>query len=165
MCNRIGEIFLFVEVFAAFVLQSSAVRSDHQVLIGMRKLGKENLLVALATYFDSWVVVSPESFETLQVLEMQNVFSTNPNAGRIHAVPYQVRLSRCFPTWLKLEREGERQYFFLPVCVRGGSTKIPFFQRVRDSMKRRRLCEFKMCSWDQNEHSRNDLTNTNSTGK
>lgn len=53
---------------------------------GIYALGKESLLVELALEFKTWVEVSPERLETLQVLELPDVFTTEPGAGRIRAV-------------------------------------------------------------------------------
>ena len=64
--------------------------SGHCVLIGVRNLGKEDMLASIAKYFQTWVVVTPNYYESLQVLEMPNVFTDNPEAGYIFAVPFQV---------------------------------------------------------------------------
>lgn len=58
----------------------------HNVVIGIYSLGKESLLVELALEFKTWVEVSPERLETLQALELPDVFTTEPGAGRIRAV-------------------------------------------------------------------------------
>ena len=59
----------------------------------MRNLGKEDMLASIAKYFQTWVVVTPNYYESLQVLEMPNVFTDNPEAGYIFAVPFQVSTS------------------------------------------------------------------------
>ncbi|XP_036388647.1 5' exonuclease Apollo [Megalops cyprinoides] len=58
----------------------------HNVVIGLYALGKESLLVELALEFRTWVEVSLERLETLRVLELPDVFTTEPGAGRIRAV-------------------------------------------------------------------------------
>ncbi|XP_035236534.1 5' exonuclease Apollo [Anguilla anguilla] len=58
----------------------------HEVVIGLYRLGKESLLVELALEFRTWVEVSPERMETLMALELPDVFTTEPGAGRIRAV-------------------------------------------------------------------------------
>ncbi|XP_062314268.1 5' exonuclease Apollo isoform X2 [Osmerus eperlanus] len=59
---------------------------SHNLVIGMYTLGKECLLVELALEFKTWVEVSPDRLETLKVLELPDVFTTEPGAGRIRAV-------------------------------------------------------------------------------
>ncbi|XP_061114434.1 5' exonuclease Apollo isoform X2 [Conger conger] len=58
----------------------------HTIVIGVYRLGKEALLVELALEFRTWVEVSPERLETLMALELPDVFTTEPGAGRIRAV-------------------------------------------------------------------------------
>ena len=60
------------------------------MLIGVRNLGKEDMLADIAMYFCTFIVVTPSYYESLQVLEMPNVFTDNPDAGRILAMPFQV---------------------------------------------------------------------------
>ncbi|XP_041955217.1 5' exonuclease Apollo [Alosa sapidissima] len=58
----------------------------HRVVIGLYSLGKESLLVELALEFKTWVEVSPERLEILLALELPDVFTTEPGAGRIRVV-------------------------------------------------------------------------------
>ncbi|KAJ8393552.1 hypothetical protein AAFF_G00060250 [Aldrovandia affinis] len=58
----------------------------HSVVIGLYSLGKETLLVELALEFRTWVEVSPERLDTLRALDLPDVFTTEPGAGRIRAV-------------------------------------------------------------------------------
>lgn len=58
----------------------------HTVVIGLYTLGKESLLVELALEFKTWVEVSYERLETLKVLDLPDVFTIEPGAGRIRAV-------------------------------------------------------------------------------
>ncbi|CAN9516180.1 unnamed protein product [Ophioblennius macclurei] len=65
----------------------------HAVVIGLYTLGKESLLLELALEFKTWVEVSVERMETLRLLELPDVFTTERGAGRIRAVP-QTEISR-----------------------------------------------------------------------
>lgn len=58
----------------------------HTVVIGLYCLGKESLLVELAMEFKTWVEVDVERLETLRVLELPDVFTTERDAGRIRVV-------------------------------------------------------------------------------
>lgn len=60
----------------------------HLVKIGTYSLGKESLLVELAQEFQTWIVVSPKKLELMELLEMENVFSSEEEAGWIHAVDF-----------------------------------------------------------------------------
>ncbi|KAI4890608.1 hypothetical protein NFI96_022616, partial [Prochilodus magdalenae] len=59
---------------------------NYTVVVGLYALGKESLLVQLAIEFKTWVEVNVERLETLRVLELPDVFTTEPGAGRIRAV-------------------------------------------------------------------------------
>ncbi|XP_035016108.1 5' exonuclease Apollo [Hippoglossus stenolepis] len=59
---------------------------NHNVVIGLYTLGKESLLLDLAMEFKTWIEVSFERMETLKALELPDVFTTDPGAGRIRAV-------------------------------------------------------------------------------
>nr|XP_020475562.1 5' exonuclease Apollo [Monopterus albus]XP_020475569.1 5' exonuclease Apollo [Monopterus albus] len=59
---------------------------NHDVVIGLYTLGKETLLVELAIEFQTWIEVTFERIETLKVLELPDVFTTDRGAGRIRVV-------------------------------------------------------------------------------
>uniref|UniRef100_A0A3Q2XF59 5' exonuclease Apollo n=1 Tax=Hippocampus comes TaxID=109280 RepID=A0A3Q2XF59_HIPCM len=59
---------------------------DHTVVLGLYALGKESLLVELAMEFQTWIEVSFDRMETLRVLGLPDVFTTDPGAGRIRVV-------------------------------------------------------------------------------
>ncbi|XP_021489866.2 5' exonuclease Apollo [Meriones unguiculatus] len=59
---------------------------QHNVKIGLYSLGKESLLEQLALEFRTWVVLSPQRLELVQLLGLADVFTVEENAGRIHAV-------------------------------------------------------------------------------
>ncbi|XP_062854425.1 5' exonuclease Apollo [Trichomycterus rosablanca] len=59
---------------------------NYTVVIGMYALGKESLLVQLALEFKTWVEVDVERLETLRLLELPDVFSTEPGSGRLRVV-------------------------------------------------------------------------------
>ncbi|XP_060628579.2 5' exonuclease Apollo [Anolis sagrei] len=61
---------------------------SHLVKIGVYTLGKESLLVELAHEFHTWVVVSPQRLELMHLLELEDVFTSEEGAGRIHAVDF-----------------------------------------------------------------------------
>ncbi|XP_055995055.1 5' exonuclease Apollo isoform X2 [Sorex fumeus] len=61
---------------------------QHKVKIGLYSLGKEVLLERLAFEFQTWVVLSPQRLELVQLLGLADVFTVEEEAGRIHAVDH-----------------------------------------------------------------------------
>nr|XP_033773790.1 5' exonuclease Apollo isoform X2 [Geotrypetes seraphini] len=59
---------------------------EHDVVIGLYSLGKEMLLRDLALEFKTWIVVSPQRFELISLLELEDVFTVEEFAGRVRAV-------------------------------------------------------------------------------
>uniref|UniRef100_A0A8D2L8R9 5' exonuclease Apollo n=1 Tax=Varanus komodoensis TaxID=61221 RepID=A0A8D2L8R9_VARKO len=55
---------------------------------GTYSLGKESLLVELAQEFHTWIVVSPRKLELVQLLEIEDVFTSEEGAGWIQAVDF-----------------------------------------------------------------------------
>ncbi|XP_070795953.1 5' exonuclease Apollo [Pituophis catenifer annectens] len=72
---------------------------DHQVKIGTYSLGKESLLVELAQEFHTWIVVSPQKLELMQLLEIENVFTSEEGAGWIHAVDFSEICKETMTNW------------------------------------------------------------------
>ncbi|XP_034246942.1 pneumococcal serine-rich repeat protein-like isoform X2 [Thrips palmi] len=59
---------------------------DANILIGMRQLGKEEVLRAIALHINEKVCVSNQRFQILSKLEYEDVFTTDTTQSRIHAV-------------------------------------------------------------------------------
>ncbi|KAF1390566.1 hypothetical protein PFLUV_G00059370 [Perca fluviatilis] len=74
---------------------------NHNVVIGLYALGKESLLLELAMEFKTWIEVSFERMETLKALELPDVFTTDPGAGRIRAVDQSEICSATLQQWNK----------------------------------------------------------------
>ncbi|XP_044068241.1 5' exonuclease Apollo [Siniperca chuatsi] len=74
---------------------------NHNVVIGLYSLGKESLLLELAMEFKTWIEVSFERMETLKALELPDVFTTDPGAGRIRAVEQSEICSAALHQWNK----------------------------------------------------------------
>lgn len=77
---------------------------DHKVYIGLRKLGKEKLLVEIAQHLRERILVSQERMKILEAIEdVPDVFTTDANASRIHCV-YSSLLKKKF-----MENENKLQ--------------------------------------------------------
>ena len=75
---------------------------DHptdNVLIGVRQLGKEDLLTDLAKHFSTYIVVDQNQYEKLEILEVPNVFTTDFDKGYIHAVPHYQITEKALLEW------------------------------------------------------------------
>lgn len=59
---------------------------DCKILIGMRQLGKEEVLRAIALHINEKVCVSSQRLQILSKLEYEDVFTTNTSESRVHAV-------------------------------------------------------------------------------
>ncbi|XP_061592250.1 5' exonuclease Apollo [Cololabis saira] len=76
---------------------------NHNVVIGLYSLGKESLLLELAMEFKTWIEVSFERMETLKVLELPDVFTTESGAGRIRVVEQSEICAASVCQWNKEE--------------------------------------------------------------
>lgn len=74
---------------------------NHNVVIGLYGVGKESLLLELAMEFKTWIEVSFERMETLRALELPDVFTTDPGAGRIRVVHCSQITSAAMHEWNK----------------------------------------------------------------
>lgn len=72
-----------------FLFWASSSFPDHVIKIGIRDLGREDLLEAVARRFQERILVAQSKFELLQLLQYSDVFTTNPKEARIHALPMQ----------------------------------------------------------------------------
>lgn len=86
--------------------QIKQIIRDHPgyaVVIGLYSLGKESLLVDLAMEFKTWVEVDRERLETLRVLQLPDVFTTDSGAGRIRVVNQSMISASNLMAWNKLQ--------------------------------------------------------------
>lgn len=74
---------------------------NHNVVIGLYALGKESLLLELAMEFKTWIEVSIHRMETLKALELPDVFTTEPGAGRIRVVDQSEICASALHQWNK----------------------------------------------------------------
>ncbi|KFO30345.1 5' exonuclease Apollo isoform X1 [Fukomys damarensis] len=70
------------------IIQLIRRHPQHNIKIGLYSLGKESLLEQLALEFRTWVVLSPQRLELVQLLGLADVFTVEEKAGRIHAVEH-----------------------------------------------------------------------------
>jgi hypothetical protein len=80
------------EVAFAEICAVIEAHPEHDIVLGIDNLGKEELLIRLAHRFKSLVVVSPERLRWLHVCELTDVsvFTSEPEAGRLIVEPRRV---------------------------------------------------------------------------
>ncbi|XP_053447240.1 5' exonuclease Apollo isoform X1 [Nycticebus coucang] len=83
------------------IVQLIQKHPQHNIKIGLYSLGKESLLEQLALEFQTWVVLSPQRLELVQLLGLADVFTVEEKAGRIHAVDH---MEICHSTMLHWNR-------------------------------------------------------------
>ncbi|KAI0234710.1 5' exonuclease Apollo [Lamellibrachia satsuma] len=71
------------------------------VVIGVRNLGKEDLLEYIAEKLQTWIAVTPAYYNTLSVLQRCNVFTTDMRATFIRAVPMHLVKRTTLRQWNK----------------------------------------------------------------
>ena len=71
------------------------------VVIGVRNLGKEDLLEYIAEKLQTWIAVTPAYYNTLGVLQRRNVFTTDMRATVIRAVPMHLVKRTTLRQWNK----------------------------------------------------------------
>ncbi|XP_057954625.1 uncharacterized protein LOC131148737 isoform X2 [Malania oleifera] len=75
------------EVAAQQVVDIIASHPEHEIIIGIDSLGKEELLLHISRTLKIKIWVWPERLQTLHLLGFQEVFTTNTSLTRVRAVP------------------------------------------------------------------------------
>ncbi|XP_061186335.1 5' exonuclease Apollo-like [Saccostrea echinata] len=74
---------------------------EFSVKIGLRNLGKEDLLVAIAQDLQEWIKVSPAFFQVAEILDLPDVFITGETDARIEIVPFYSISNKNIESWNK----------------------------------------------------------------
>ena len=72
---------------------------NHKIKIGMRSLGKEDLLVKIALDLKEWIRVSPAFFQLAEILDLPDVFITGETEARIEVVPFYSVSNKNIERW------------------------------------------------------------------
>ncbi|MCL7042800.1 hypothetical protein MKW94_006651 [Papaver nudicaule] len=76
------------EVIARQIVKIIASHPEHDVIIAINTLGKEDLLLHIASALNTKIWVWPERLQIMHVLGFFDVFTTNTSLTRIRAVPF-----------------------------------------------------------------------------
>lgn len=74
---------------------------DFHVKIGLRNLGKEDLLVKIAVDLNEWIKVPPSFFQLAELLDLPDVFITGETDARIEVVPFYSISNKNIERWNK----------------------------------------------------------------
>ena len=103
------------------ILEIIRRHSEHMVVIGLHNLGKEMLLHTIAKEFRTWIGVDPSRRETLELIEMPNVFTCEIDKVRIRVVKKNEITEKNMQAW----NSEEPTIAILPTCLYVGG-KNPF---------------------------------------
>lgn len=74
---------------------------DFHIKIGLRNLGKEDLLVKIAVDLNEWIKVPPSFFQLAELLDLPDVFITGETDARIKVVPFYSISNKNIERWNK----------------------------------------------------------------
>lgn len=74
---------------------------DFHIKIGLRNLGKEDLLVKIAVDLNEWIKVPPSFFQLAELLDLPDVFITGETDARIEVVPFYSVSNKNIERWNK----------------------------------------------------------------
>lgn len=95
------------------ILEIIRRHSEHMVVIGLHNLGKEMLLHTIAKEFRTWIGVDPSRRETLELIEMPNVFTCEIDKVRIRVVKKNEITEKNMQAW----NSEEPTIAILPTCL------------------------------------------------
>lgn len=75
---------------------------DFHIKIGLRNLGKEDLLVKIALDLNEWIKVPPSFFQLAEHLDLPDVFITGETDARIEVVPFYSISNKNIERWNEL---------------------------------------------------------------
>lgn len=74
---------------------------DFHIKIGLRNLGKEDLLVKIAVDLNEWIKVPSSFFQLAELLDLPDVFITGETDARIEVVPFYSISNKNIERWNK----------------------------------------------------------------
>lgn len=74
---------------------------DFHIKIGLRNLGKEDLLLKIAVDLNEWIKVPPSFFQLAELLDLPDVFITGETDARIEVVPFYSISNKNIERWNK----------------------------------------------------------------
>ena len=94
----------------------------YNIVLGMRKLGKEKLLAWLGLSLKEWISIPGEMYARIQTLELPNVFRISDKTSRIRVEPFHLASTKMLKRW----NEARRTIVILPTAIYTGIGGIPY---------------------------------------
>ncbi|GAV71176.1 DRMBL domain-containing protein/Lactamase_B_2 domain-containing protein [Cephalotus follicularis] len=85
-CNP-SYVFPHRDIAAQQIVDIIASHPEHDVIIGIDTLGKEDLLLYISRALNVKIWVWPERLQTMHLLDFHDIFTTNTTLTRVRAVP------------------------------------------------------------------------------
>ncbi|KAL3852060.1 hypothetical protein ACJMK2_015749 [Sinanodonta woodiana] len=98
---------------------------DYDVVIGLRSLGKEDLLVKIALELQEWIAITPKMFELVNILNLPQVFAMNDSQCRIRVEPFHKISNKSVKAW----NEKSPTIAILPTALYCGLNMSPFINQ------------------------------------
>lgn len=117
-----GCVFPSREEAVAKVIEIVSNHPNDDVLIGLRSLGKEDLLCKIALHFQERISVPESFYRTLELLGAPDVFDFNGNEHRIRVVPFQKVSNR----FVNKVNEDQSTIVILPTALYQGIEASPY---------------------------------------
>uniref|UniRef100_T1JJI0 5' exonuclease Apollo n=1 Tax=Strigamia maritima TaxID=126957 RepID=T1JJI0_STRMM len=95
---------------------------DYEIVIGLRYLGKENILVEIAKHFRVLIAIEEAKLELFKVLGLPNYFTTDCEATKIRVVPFNQITKKRIQFW----NTKRPTIAILPTCLFVGRGTSPF---------------------------------------
>ena len=95
---------------------------EHDIVLGLRSLGKETLLFKIAMTLKEWISVPSKFYESLQLLNAPDVFQNNDSSCRIRVEPFH-KISNKFIENLNAKH---KTVAILPTAIYCGIDARPF---------------------------------------
>lgn len=95
---------------------------EHDIVLGLRSLGKETLLYKIAMTLKEWISVPSKFYESLQLLNAPDVFQNNDSSCRIRVEPFH-KISNKFIEKLNAKH---KTVAILPTAIYCGIDARPF---------------------------------------
>lgn len=110
------------EAAADTIIKIIFQNANSRIHIAVRRVGKEDLLVKIAQTLKEWIVVTPEMYDKLKLLELPNVFTCDVDASRIHAVPFELCRAQHKKKW------SQPLLTILPTSILGVMNRQPYIE-------------------------------------
>ena len=98
---------------------------NHDIVIGLRSLGKEDILLTIAEEFKEWISLPGDLYTTAQILGLPNIFCVNETDCSIRVEPFYSISNKNLDKW----NETRPTIAIVPTALYIGLEMSPFINR------------------------------------